>query len=502
MWRERLVEISGERPRLAWALWMLIAVMIAWLHLFMLGTRIGDPELWLDESSTYGVAAHSAARIFTLSTEFHSQPPLYYLLLHFVLKINSERWFIRGALSWFPCFLALQFILFYFAELNLLSRVFLCLLFIFTTLCQYLSSALRPYGLAVFLTLVSSVMLVRMLRDPTRRRAVVYVAWTVPMLYTMAFDLGVLLAHGLFLVIVWLVELRHGLRATLRRHRFTLLAMVACVVAYLPYLLLAYHYQYRPNPGQSFQSILSRAAYTGPLQEHLGFDVPWMMLFYLMMAVAVIAGLLARDKSMLAWLLVVVVQMAFVWVFIVGRSVIGMQGRYLAPGYVGAIVLAAFGFQQLVAKTNLAAWLAIPLLLLWAGWPHAKRFHVAMNTPSPIGKWASLHREMATHAGKKVIFFYIGYAGQDFEYEVRKDPSVVVATMRGQLLASGGDNHLNPDYVSAVIDKTHAETSCYYYWTEVAAGPYTDVFLPAMKNLGYAERPPIAGNIHVFCRPE
>jgi uncharacterized membrane protein len=499
-WRDRLVEISADRPRLAWALWMTIAVGITYLHLFMRTTHIGEAELWLDESSTYGIAARSFGTVLTLPTEFHSQPPLYYLLLHFIIKINSSRWFIRG-FSWFSCFLFIQFCLFYFDELTLMARVFLCSLFVLSDVCWYLSSALRPYGLAAFFTLVSSVMLTRMVREPTRRRAVVYCVWTLLMLYTMAFDVGVFLGHGAFVVLVWLAELRHGARAAFARYRVTVVAMAACAVGYLPYFLMAAHYHYGDNPKQSFARVLTTAAYTGPLQEHLGFGEPWMTLFYACMAVALVGALLQRDKTIFAWPLILVLQMAFVWVFIVGRSAIGIQGRYLVPGYVAAIALAAFGFQQVVAKTKLAAWLCLPLVIAWVALPRWQAFHTYVHAPPVIGTWSKLHSEMKQHRGKKVIFFYIGYAGQDFEYEVRHDHSVVVATMRGRWLASGGDNHLDPEYVTATIDKTQEETSCYYYWVQGSGGPFTTTFLPAMQRLGYVEAPAI-GEVRRFCRPE
>ena len=88
---------------------MSIAVVISLLLLFLRGTGISDAELWLDESSTYGTAVRSFGTVLTLPTEFHSQPPFYYLLLHFALKLSSARWFIRG-LSWLSCFLLVQFV--------------------------------------------------------------------------------------------------------------------------------------------------------------------------------------------------------------------------------------------------------------------------------------------------------------------------------------------------------------------------------------------------------
>ncbi|HEX3868684.1 MAG TPA: hypothetical protein VHV78_18110, partial [Gemmatimonadaceae bacterium] len=433
-----------------------MAVLIALLHLFWYGIHIGDAELWLDESSTYGIAARSLGTIFTLPTEFHSQPPLYYLVLHFIMKVNSERWFIRG-LSWFSCFLILQFVLFYFHELNLMARLLLCALFLQSAVFHYLSSSLRPYGMAAFLTLVSTVMLTRMARDPSRRRAAIYVAWTLPMLYTMAFDIGVFLGHGAFMLLAWIADLSHGPRAFVRHQRWAVVAMAACAVGYLPYVLLAYHYQFQPNSSHNLHYALTLAAYTGPSNEILGFSESSMVILYTLVGIALVAALLRREPSALAWLAVFFLEIAFVWIFIPGRSVVGMQGRYLTPGYVAILVLAPLGFQELAARTRPAAWIGALLLLLWYAWPAAKAFHTALHTPAPVGTWAALHREMRTHPGKKVIFFYIGYSGQDFEYEVRDDPSVIVGTMRGHLLASGGDNHLDPAYVSGIVDRTQAE---------------------------------------------
>jgi hypothetical protein len=124
-----------------------------------------------------------------------------------------------------------------------------------------------------------------------------------------------------------------------------------------------------------------------------------------------------------------------------------------------------------------------------------------MHTPRPVGKWETLAREMKKHPGKKVIFFYIGYAGQDFEYEARDDPKIVVATMKGERWAAGGDNHLGDSYVADLVDKTHAETSCYYYWVQGSDAVVNNVFAPRMKQLGYVELPqPVVPEVRAWCR--
>lgn len=499
MWRARLDEIS-DNPRIARATWWTIAILVSLLQLFIRGINIDHPELWLDESSTYGVAVHPLLRVFTLPTEFHSQPPLYYLVLHFLIKVSSERWVIRG-LSWLCCFLLMQFVLFFADELTLLARVFFCLLFLFSAESHYLSTALRPYGMAALFTVVSSVMFVRMLRDPTRHRAVVYVIWTVLLLYTMAFDVGVALAQGLFITAIWIADAwKLGVRGMLSRHRYSVAAMAACAVAYAPYLLMALHFQYRPNATPTFHHAWNVDIYTSGLQELFGSGlVPQMSMVYAFAGVALLAGLRDRDVTVWSWPLVIVVQIAFVWVFIVGRSAIGVQGRYMVPAYVATAVLATLGFQRAVPAISRTAWTVLTVWLLYTAWISFQEFHQYMHTPLPVGKWESLRNAMKKQPGKKVIFFDVGYSGQDFEYVIRKDADIVTATERGRGWASGGEGTLSEAYINDTIERALPDTRCFYYYLEAPQGRYAQVFLPAMKRHNLVEIEPI-GNTHGFCK--
>src|SRR2546430_6419188 len=179
MSRGRLWEIS-DRPRLARAVWAAIAVLLGCLHLFVHGAWIDRDELILDEAGTWGVAVQPLGRLLTLPTEFHSQPPLYYIVLHLLLHAGSAPWFLRG-FSWLCCLLFIGYALFFIEELSLLARVVLCLLFLHGDLTHYLATSVRPYAMAAFCTLVASVTLVRLARAPTRRRLVAYAAWALAM---------------------------------------------------------------------------------------------------------------------------------------------------------------------------------------------------------------------------------------------------------------------------------------------------------------------------------
>ena len=499
-WKERLAELSDD-PWRARAIWGLSALFVCALHLFGNALNIGHAELWLDESSTWGVARRSFGEVLTLPTEFHSQPPLYYLVLHFVMKLSDARGFIRG-LSWLNCLLLLQFVLFFVDELTLGARLVFCLLFVYAGITGYLASALRPYGMAAFTTFVATVLFLRLLREPTRRRAVAYAIAALAMLYTMAFDVWVAVAHGACALAYAAQHLaRNGPRATIARMRAPLLALVAVGVGYLPYLALVVHWQYRHNASDNTGHIFVASNYFGVADEFFRMSPPLMTALYALIVLGLWGELAAGRALVVTWLLIALGQVAFVLVFMYGRNSIGPTGRYITPALPAACMLAALGFQHLAPRLGRAAWQLVPIGLALVAWPAFGAYRAYLHAPRPIGEWGRLYGAMARRPGDKGVFFDIGYAGQDFEYVIRNDPSVHAYTMRGRHLASGGDDLLDPEYVRRTIDATHATTPCYYYWLSDSNGVYATTFLPEMARLGYKEVGAPSGT-HGFCRSE
>ncbi|HEY0715050.1 MAG TPA: hypothetical protein VGF45_20380, partial [Polyangia bacterium] len=337
MWRERLAEIS-ERPGRARAVWIGIALLVSWLHLFVHGARIDHLEFILDEAGTWGVARQSIWTLFTLPTEFHSQPPLYYFVLHGLLQVGDSIWFLRMS-SWFFCLLLLQFVLFFLHELNLTSRVVLCLALIYSDMFRFLAQTVRPYALAALLTLVASVFLLRLCRTPSRQTAVAYVVAALAMLWTMAFEVAVLLSHGLFVVAVctiWSIEElrrpgRAGLHRAWHRCRWLVGAMTAVVVGYLPYLLMAIHYQYQSTGPKPLGKLLERATYVTGTDAFFRWHPALMLMVYAFCVIALVRALRSRERDPLLWGLMAVCQIAFVHYFVLGRPNVTPQAKYMMP---------------------------------------------------------------------------------------------------------------------------------------------------------------------------
>ncbi len=477
---------------------------MSWLHLFVHATRMGDAELSLDEAGTWGVARRSLGTLVTLPTAFHSQPPLYYFILHGLIGISSQQWFLRG-FSWLCFLITLQFVLFYLDELNLFARLFLCLLLIYADISHYLATAVRPYGLATLCTLVSTVLLTRLLREPTRRRAIAYALWALAMLYSMAFAVAVLLVHGMVAAATVTAALpRFGLRDALRRHRALLLAMTCVVIAYLPYLFMAIHYQYKPNPAHTLDLVRNPHTYENALTEQFQLPVPMMLGLFALCVFAVAGELRGRNFVVLLWPLLVFGQIAFVFFFIVGRSPIGAQPKYMMPAFLAVCMLAALGFQQLLPRTERAVWHCVPVLLGALVWSRYGDFHTYMHTRAPLGQFEILHGAMAQQPGKKLIFFDIGYEGQFLEHVIRDDANVDLGIMRGPAWATGGDNHLDPKYIIDTVDKAAPTTRCFFYYLQHPNGPYATAFVPTMQRLGYTELPALprihGHRVPGFCR--
>jgi hypothetical protein len=500
VWKDRLPEISAHR-RFALLIWWCTVALIALLQLSIHARGIGDPELWLDESSTWGVARRSLRQVLTLPTEFHSQPPLYYLVLHFVMKLSDARWFMRG-FSWACCLGLLSYVLLFVDELSLAARVGFCALFVSSELPGYLSSALRPYGLAALTSFVSTVLFLRMLRSPSPRRAIHYAAAALIMAYTTAFDVWVLAVHGASLLAVLVAAVvRKGARATWSERRAAVGAMAVTALGYAPYLWMAVHFQYRHNADADLRYALQLGHVTYIAREFFAFRPAAMAALYGLIALGLVSGLRERDAGVLTWLVIAVGQVIFVVYFMNGRNSIGPAGRYITPAFPAALMLAARGLSLLTARGARWVWPLVPVALLWVAWPASRAFVAHLREPVPLGTWGKLRLVMLRRPGGIGVFFDVGYAAQDFEYVVRDDPGLRVFTMRGPGLTAGGNDHLDPDYMLRSIAETRATTSCYYYRVANPAGVFSTTFVPEMARLGYEEQRPLYGT-RVYCRPD
>ena len=476
-------------------------VLVALVHLFRNGQGLAAKELSLDEAGTWGIAVKSFWRNCTLPTEFHSQPPLYYFLLHFLVKFGESELYMRS-ISWLSCLGVVGFAIFGLREINPLSRVLLAVIFVLNGLTNWISRNVRPYALAALAGFLSLVFFVRFLAEPSRKRAINYAVATTVVLWVTPLAVWTFAAQIFYALVLVSVSLRrHGLRATIERYRLVALAMLVTGLLYLPYFVMAVHYQLAPGPGLSatLHAALNWQNLRGVFKSFLLVGLPFSLALLGLILLAVVAELAARRPAVLLWLLVAVGHIGFAYGFLLGRT--GVFYHYMTPAFPAFCFLVALGFHHLTQGASRHAFKVASAVVLVLALTYFGEFRASVAAPMPDQGWRRVRAALAAIPGQKVIFFDTGYFGQFLEYYARKDRDVVLATMKGTGWASGGAGFLQPSYVQGVIREHGTKPVCYLY--RVNEGPrsqYRSTFVPAVKALGYVEMPALEG-IYRYCRP-
>ena len=138
--------------------------------------HISDRMFWLDEVTTFKIAILPFWEIPYAAAikSGHLQPPLFYWLGHIAAYIGDTPTILRSVSV--ACYiLLLWFVIFRMHELQIASRLTLCFVLLFTQFASYATTDFRPYALAAFSILLSSVFLYRLLQHPS--------SWSQALLY-------------------------------------------------------------------------------------------------------------------------------------------------------------------------------------------------------------------------------------------------------------------------------------------------------------------------------
>jgi hypothetical protein len=460
-------------------------LLIASLHLFVNGARLSHSELWLDEASTYWLAASPLGDIPAKTAEFHSQPPLYYLLLHGVIRVDDSEWAVRG-LSWLFSLLFVAFVMFGAKRLSLRARTILSLCFILLEFGSMYAREARPYSLSALTSFAATLSLVDALDHPRSIRAgILYGFWATVTLYSLAFDVAVVLIHGLYFLFTFTRSARKdGLGAAFDRYQRLAAVFAGVALLYLPYLVLVV----------KWQASIGHPSLVGSLGEVLDPRHPAQAIYRfsggklvaLVMTVALVAAVLERHKLIGLSLALFFGQVAFVHAFMHGRGSFNL--RYLMPAFPIFCLLVALGADRLLSRAGKIAWPVILVALLAENGLAAASFVTGLREPAPRLKWRKLYDAIEPLPGKKAVFFDVGWVGQPFAYISRKDPRVVPLLQPGRGWFTGG-SPLAATYVGESIAGMKADCFVYVLTFErpEADGPYRGAFVSAMKELGYRE---------------
>ncbi|MGH2829234.1 MAG: glycosyltransferase family 39 protein, partial [Actinomycetota bacterium] len=188
---------------------MIVPGLLTGLTLALGIVRLGNASIWLDEAASVNLARIPFGDFLSVAADKEANGSLYYLLLRLWLWLGHSEFAIRllsalAAAATIPVLYALAARLF-----GRRVAVIACALCALSGLFLRYAHEARGYSLAAFFATLLSLLLVRALQAPTRRRWIVYGAVAGLGLYAHFFVGFVILAH----LIVAVVARRDAWRA-------------------------------------------------------------------------------------------------------------------------------------------------------------------------------------------------------------------------------------------------------------------------------------------------
>jgi hypothetical protein len=359
-------------------------------------------------------------------------------------------------------------------------------LLLLTPYGREMSTFVRPYSLAMWLSAWSSLLFLPLLVGGGRLRDYVgFVVVSTLAAYSLAMTGWVLLVEA---VVVGgaaaAAAAREGVAAAVRRHRPLALALAAVLALSLPYVAAAARLQGHighPSAANSMRAALTPKYYvSGPLYL-LAMPAG---LGYAAAALSVVGAAVAvwrRDRVGMFLAVLVAAQIALTHGFLEGRS--GFAFRYLAPAFPALCLLAASGAENLIVR--LPGRRAI--VTAGAGAALVAAAASAHDARPSIGPWREVAADLRDQPGRKVVFFDIGWDAQRLEYEARHDAQVCVRSDRGPGWGAGG-RLMTAGYVRSVTTRESSEARMFFYQLDPVwrRSVFDEAFTPEMARLGCA----------------
>lgn len=150
---------------------------------FLRVIALNQHDFWFDEAFTYHSSKISIPDIFKIVLT-DNNPPLYYLLMHFVINVSTNEIFLRIP-SLISSILTI-FVIYLFLKKHLNQKVALLasMLIACSPLAIYLATEARPHSLAVFLLVLMILSFFELIKKPDFKRKLLFVAATTIGLYT------------------------------------------------------------------------------------------------------------------------------------------------------------------------------------------------------------------------------------------------------------------------------------------------------------------------------
>ena len=334
---------------------LVVGLAAAGLAAIVVLHHLGTKPLWLDESVTVSVATRPLHRLLSVLPHQDANAGLYYLVMHFWLRLGHTTAWDRGVSA--ACFVATAGAASWLATRwrGVWFGSAVALLIVTNGFLLFYGQEARPYSAAVLLAVLSTAALFWHEDEPAYGP---YVLLTVLLLYTDLFAALFVVAQAAGIVIVH--RRRYG--SLPPRRLFSCWALIGGLTAPL-FLLMTLversQISWIQVPSLGYLELTVREMTNGRLG----------LVIVLGLAAVAIAGIRRldspRDRLVLAALAVACVAPP-VLLWLAGQVLSVFVDRYVISSTVAAIGLAAFGLER-VARRSVAAATVLLLLLVVVG---------------------------------------------------------------------------------------------------------------------------------------
>lgn len=153
-------------------------------------------DIWFDESISYFIASSSLTDVVRASMAADNQPFFYFIILHFFIKIFGDSELVLRLPSLIFGVIAIL-VNFYFSKkfFNKKVAIYSSAFLSFSPLMIYYSSETRPYSLFMLLTLISSLLFLKLSRNITLKDGFYFMLFLLAAFYTHYYALLLLIPY-------------------------------------------------------------------------------------------------------------------------------------------------------------------------------------------------------------------------------------------------------------------------------------------------------------------
>lgn len=263
---------------------------------------IDQRDFWFDEAFTYHIARLPLRDLFQAVLS-DNNPPLYYLLIHFLLKLSSNEIILRlPSLAFSLLAIPLSYTLFK-MQINKKIAVIAASLFSVSPLAIYTATEVRPHGPAVIVTMLISIAFFALIKKPNLKYSIIFIFLAILGVYTHFYTLL------LFLSFTWIVVFSRTLMKI--SHWFLILTIIFSSLA--PWLYLSIKSIHSdcacPSTILSFPASVISPAIGGvgsvTLRSFLSLPFPYLILFSATSLLALFLFLRGMHKNPLTPLYII-----------------------------------------------------------------------------------------------------------------------------------------------------------------------------------------------------